>query len=232
MTPLDIDSASAIKHILEHRPDRCMRIILPSQPSARLKELEGLARSKGVSVDKGSSLRAVIKGFEYTSFETMLSQVANKKRALILALDHLQDPQNLGAICRTAEGLGIDAVLLPKHRGVLITPGVYHASVGAVETLPIVLVTNLAESLRKLKDHQFWILGTHVDKDTQPIDGIPDYEKKALVLGAEWEGMSAGLEKVCDLSVTLPLKGKIESLNVSAAGAILMHELMKCEKPS
>jgi 23S rRNA (guanosine2251-2'-O)-methyltransferase len=98
-----------------------------------------------------------------------------------LALDHLQDPQNFGALCRTAEGLGVDGILLPKDRSVTVTAGVYHASVGAVETIPIIQVVNLNEALRQLKEAEFWIVGTALSEQSHDLDDTPDFDKKASV---------------------------------------------------
>jgi 23S rRNA (guanosine2251-2'-O)-methyltransferase len=156
----------------------------------------------------------------------LIQKAAAQSRALVLALDHLQDPQNFGALCRSAEALGALGVLIPKDRGVGVTAGVYHASVGAVETIPIVQVTNLSAALRELKEAGFWIVGTSLNKDAMELSKIPSFEKIVLVLGAELEGMSASIEKSCDCVTYVPLIGKVQSLNVSAAGAILLHSLL------
>src|SRR5205823_2883466 len=136
-------------------------------------------------------------------------------------------PQNFGAICRTAEGLGVSGIILPKDRSVAVTPGVYSASVGAVETVPIAQVANLGEALRKLKDRGFWIIGAAVGANAKAPWEMPPFEKAVLVLGAELEGLSPVLEKNCDWLARIPLAGRIESLNVSVAGALLMYELLR-----
>jgi 23S rRNA (guanosine2251-2'-O)-methyltransferase len=145
----------------------------------------------------------------------------------VLALDHLQDPQNFGALCRSAEAFGASAILLPKDRGVQVTPGVYHASVGAVETVPIVLVANLGEALRRLKETGYWVVGSAIGGGAKPPWETPDFAKTILVLGAELEGMSQLIEKTCDWKVEIPMAGDIQSLNVSAAGAVLLYELTR-----
>lgn len=235
MRELEITSLSAIEHLLSHKPERVRRIFLYGG-SPRVKELEALAREAGIPVDTGGGrgkeknfepVRAYVSSFEYTEISELLAALKEEKRSVVVALDHLQDPQNFGAICRTAEGLGVSAVILPKDRSVAVSPGVYHASVGAVETVPVVLVSNISDGLRKLKDEGFWIVGTTLTEGATSLEKMPDFDKVALVLGAELEGLSPAIEKMCDWRLYIPLAGKVQSLNVSAAGAILMHELMK-----
>lgn len=233
---LEITSLSAIEHVLTYRPEKVRRLFL-SGNSPRVKSLEEKARAAKVQIDFGGArpkgdrpfepVRAWLAPFEYTELRDFLTAVEGQKRALVLALDHLQDPQNFGALVRTAEGLGAAGVLLPKDRSVTVSAGVYHASVGAVETIPIVLVTNVAEGLRKMKEAGFWIVGTMLGEGATPPWEIPDFEKVVLVLGAELEGLSAGVDKICDWKAEIPLAGKIQSLNVSAAGAILMYQLLR-----
>lgn len=240
MKEIEITSLSAIEHLLSHKPERVRRLFLYGG-SPRVKELEYLARRAGVAVDTGGSrgkeknfepVRAYIAPFQYTEMAELLEGVSQKNRAIVIALDHLQDPQNFGAICRTAEALGVSGVLLPRDRSVVVTPGVYSASVGAVETVPVVQVSNVGEGLRKLKEAGFWIVGTTLNEGATGIEAMPDFDKVVLVLGAELEGLSPGIEKLCDWRIYIPLIGKVQSLNVSAAGAILMHELMKSRQDS
>jgi len=228
---LDIQSLSAIEHMLTHCPERVHQVWLYSD-SPRTRNLERLARQAQIPVEftrekreSDEPVRARVLPFEYTELKDLIGELAGEKRSLLLALDHLQDPQNFGAICRTAEGLGVGAILLPKDRSVAVTPGVYHASVGAVETIPVVAISNLGEALRKLKDAGYWIVGTTLGEGSTDLAAMPDFEKIVLVMGAEWEGLSTGIEKLCDWKLHIPLAGKVQSLNVSAAGAILMYAL-------
>ena len=130
-------------------------------------------------------------------------------------------------LASSAEGLGALGILIPKDRSTSVTPGTYHASVGAVETLAIVQVNNLNEALRKLKDAGFWIVGTKLGEGAKPLKELPDFEKVVLVLGSELQGLSPAIAKTCDWLVEITLRGKIQSLNVSNAGAILMYELTR-----
>lgn len=230
---IEITSLSAIEHVVEHRPERVRLLRVIQRPDGRVSALVSLARAAGISVDmslgkgKDEGAVALLHAFEYTELSELMESLADKKHSVILALDHLQDPQNLGALCRTAEGLGIDGVLLPKDRSVTVTSGTYHASVGAVETLPVCQVSNLGDALRKLKDKNYWIVGSTLAEGATALEEMPDFDKIALVLGAELEGMAPAMEKLCDWRIMLPLSGKVQSLNVSAAGAILMYEMLR-----
>lgn len=230
---IEVSSLSAIEHILQHRPERIRTLKIPHKGDGRVAGIEEMAKEAGIKIDysisktKGEAATAVLHPFEYMDLAGLLEHVSEKPKVFLLALDHLQDPQNLGAICRSAEGLGLDGVLLPKDRSVGVSAGAYHASVGAVETLPMVSVGNLGEALRKLKKEGFWIVGSTLSPEAREPESVPNFEKMVLVLGAELEGMAPALEKVCDWHVKIPLTGQVQSLNVSAAGAILMYELLR-----
>lgn len=230
---LEIQSLSAIEHILAHKPDRIEQLFLSVSGTAasRVRAIEATARRMGIKVDtsvRGGAepARARLRAYEYAQWDSLLYELSRQQRCVVLALDHLQDPQNFGALCRTAEGLGVAAVLTPKDRAVAVGPGVYHASAGAVETVPIALVGNLTESLKRLKENGFWILGTTCSSGATRPEEIPNFDKTVLVLGAEGEGLSHAVEKICDWKTEIPLSGKIQSLNVNAAGAILLHFLV------
>lgn len=233
---LEIFSLSAIEHILRYRPEKVLSLSIQSgqKNSPRIEHITGLARDLGLSIGSHTKkepfqepVMAHLKPFEYTDWESWLLGLGKEKTGLVLALDHLQDPQNLGALCRTAEALGVKGILLPKDRSVTVSAGTYHASVGAVETIPIIQVVNLNEALRKLKNEDFWIVGTSLSETAKPLEETPSYEKIVLVLGTEFEGLKPATLGTCDWITQIPLSGKIQSLNVSAAGAILMFELLR-----
>jgi 23S rRNA (guanosine2251-2'-O)-methyltransferase len=234
---LEITSLSAIVHILTHCPDRIERIAFSgAHPAGRAGEIHTLAKRNRITVEMGGRpdgageiVKAYLTPFRYHELRDFTATLKNKKSAVVLALDHLQDPQNFGALCRTAEGLGIAGILLPKDRSVAVGPGVYNASVGAVETLPIVMVANLADGLRKLKESGFWIVGAAIGPEAHPPWQMPTFEKIALVLGTEYEGLTPTIEKLCDWKIEIPLTGHVQSLNVSVAGGILMYHLQNRE---
>jgi 23S rRNA (guanosine2251-2'-O)-methyltransferase len=230
---LEVTSLSAISHLLRHKPQQIQTLFLSPSRNPRLDELEKLAKSQHVRTDRnyksnvpGEQGKAVLHPFVYTELPALIENLADEKKALVLVLDHLQDPQNLGALARSAEGLGAKAIVIPKDRGAGVTGGVYNASVGAIETLPVAQVVNIGESLRKLKAAGFWIVGADHGDKSNTLEKTPDFDRIALVLGAEWEGLGKQILETCDWLVRIPIRGSIESLNVSAAGAILMYELL------
>ena len=233
---LEIQSLSAIEHLLRHCPEKILSMSLQHsyKTPPRVEAILALAKDSGISIGTHSKkdpssepLIAHIKPFQYGNWSDWIRTLKENDKALVLALDHLQDPQNLGALCRTAEALGVKGVLIPKDRSVSVTSGTYHASVGAVETIPVLQVTNLNEGLRKLKEEGFWIVGAALGETSKPLHETPDFNKIVLVLGPELEGLKPMTLTNCDWVTEIPLQGKVQSLNVSAAGAILMYELSR-----
>ncbi len=162
-----------------------------------------------------------VKDFNYTSFEDLIKSDTNK----LIILDHLEDPHNLGAIIRTVEASGIDGIILPRNRSVSVNETVMKTSVGALYNVPITEVTNLKQTINKLKQLGFWIIGTDMDGvDYQSID-YP--EKVVLVIGSEGFGMSRLVKEACDYVVKIPMHGKINSLNASVAAGIMIYELIR-----
>ena len=161
---------------------------------------------------------AVLKEFSYSKLETVINS------HLLLALDHIQDPQNLGNIIRSACAFGVDGIILPKDRSASITPSVIKASAGAVIHMPVVRITNMAQTLNKLKTKGFWIVGTVVK------DGIPLWDFKppfplVVVVGHEQKGLSRLIREKCDFLITIPMQSTIASLNVAIATAVCLYEI-------
>jgi len=145
---------------------------------------------------------------------------------LLLILDCVQDPNNLGAILRTADGAGVHAVIAPKDKSVGLTDTVRRVSVGASESVPFVKVTNLARTMRKLKDRGIWIVGTS-DKATQSLYETDFKGAVALVMGREGEGMRQLTEAECDFLISFPMRGSVECLNVSVATGVCLYEAVR-----
>ncbi|MEA2311798.1 MAG: rRNA (guanosine2251-2-O)-methyltransferase, partial [Solirubrobacteraceae bacterium] len=146
--------------------------------------------------------------------------------ALIVALDEVTDPQNLGAVCRSAEAAGATGVVVPERRSAEVTGAVCKASAGAVEHLRVARVRNLADFLADAKAVGAWVYGASAGARTSY--DAPDYRGKVvMVLGAEGRGLRPRVAKGCDDLVSLPLRGRIESLNVSAAAAVLLYEILQ-----
>ncbi len=156
--------------------------------------------------------------FPYQSADSLLSA----KAPLLVALDQVQDPQNLGSICRSAECAGASGVVLPARRSVLVTPAVCKASAGAVEHLAIAQVRNLVDFLGQAKRAGLWCYGA--EAGAQVSYASVDYSGGAvLVLGSEGRGLRPRVAAACDLLVSIPLSGRIESLSVAAAAAVLLY---------
>ncbi|WP_228430656.1 23S rRNA (guanosine(2251)-2'-O)-methyltransferase RlmB [Baekduia soli] len=152
------------------------------------------------------------------------AQLLRAPRPLLVALDEVQDPQNVGAIARSAECAGATGLVLPRHRSAEVTPAVCKASAGAVEHLPVATVRNLADFLSEAKQAGLWVYGA--DAAGVPYDR-PDYGDAGtvLVMGAEGRGLRPRVRSSCDALVALPLRGRMESLNVSAAAAVLLYAI-------
>jgi 23S rRNA (guanosine2251-2'-O)-methyltransferase len=230
---METTSLSAISHLLQYRPELIRSLRLADRPGTRLAEIEALAKKQGMrpsrekGLGEGESAIALLAPFPFVDLKELTQSLESAQHSLIVVLDHIQDPQNFGAICRTAEALGANGIVIPRHRSVSVTGAVFAASAGAVGTLPICQVANTGDGLRKLKEAGHWIVGSTLGEGATEIEKMPTFEKIALVLGAEGEGIGALTESLCDWKIKIPLPGKVQSLNVSAAGAVLIHELMR-----
>jgi 23S rRNA (guanosine2251-2'-O)-methyltransferase len=151
--------------------------------------------------------------------------------ALVLALDQVQDPRNLGAVCRSAEAAGAAGVVIPQRRSAAVTAAACKASAGAVEHLPVARVTNLADWLGEAKEAGAWIYGADAEAPARHSDADLT-GRVVLVLGGEGKGLRRRVAETCDLLVSIPLRGRVESLNVSAAAAVLTFEALRQRAPS
>ncbi len=205
----DLESLSS--KIQEHR--------IPIQVMKR-DQLERLVNSRS-----HQGLVAKVKEVPKVDFDQFTNLLLKRDKALILALDSIEDPQNLGALLRAAECFGVDAVIWSKNRGVGVTPVVSKVSCGASELIPIITVSNLAESLRALGQEGFEITGAMVDDKAIQLSKFKRANHMVLVVGSEGNGLRPLIQKLCKRKVAIALKGKIESLNVSQATSILLAHL-------
>jgi 23S rRNA (guanosine2251-2'-O)-methyltransferase len=158
--------------------------------------------------------------------EKELDQFLNKDESLILILDGITDPHNFGACLRTADAVGVDCVIIPKDNAVGITPIVRKVASGAVDTVPVVQVTNLVRSIKKCKDAGVWVYGAAGETDTTVYQ--TDLKGKvAIVMGAEEKGLRRLTRETCDALFKIPMQGKVESLNVSVATAVILYEVVR-----
>ena len=153
-------------------------------------------------------------------------ELAAAERPLLACLDQVSDPRNLGAVCRSAEGAGATGVVLPAHGSARVTPAVCRASAGAVEHLPVAVVTNLARYLADVKGDRLWCYAAAGDADAALWD-VDLTGGVALVFGAEGRGVRPLVRRTCDGAIAIPLEGRVESLNVSVAASLLLYEALR-----
>ncbi|MEJ7762889.1 MAG: 23S rRNA (guanosine(2251)-2'-O)-methyltransferase RlmB [Thermomicrobiales bacterium] len=172
------------------------------------------ANHQGVALDAAP--------FEYADID--LSPPASE--LVTLALDHVQDPRNLGTLLRTADACGVHQVLIPTDRAVIVTPAVVNASAGAVEHLRVALVTNLARTLDDLKAAGWWVIGLEAHEQSTDLFTTTLPRPAVLVVGSEGEGIGRNVLRRCDLLVNLPMRGQVSSLNAATAASVALYHLM------
>jgi 23S rRNA (guanosine2251-2'-O)-methyltransferase len=176
---------------------------------------------------KHQGVVARIAAYRYLPFDDLLQQVAaSSGSSWILVLDGVTDPRNFGALLRTAEAVGVNYIIIPKDRSVEVTPLVVKASAGAAHHINISRVTNLRRTIRELKQHNYWTVGL----DSQGRNSIYDKtypDRLVIVLGSEGHGIRPINLRECDFIVSIPMLGKVGSLNVSVAGAVFLYELLR-----
>lgn len=208
------------------------------QPDRRIEGVIGLAAEHNIAIERvdrvqldhwsqgghhqGVMARAA--QYPYATLDDLVERGGN-----LLLLDHLQDPQNLGTLLRTAEAAAIGGVLIPADRAAAITPAVVNASAGAVEHLAIARVTNLARAITTLKERDWWIVALDTGPDAVDLFTTDLPSPIALVVGSEGPGLGQNIRRLCDLVVSLPMRGQVASLNAATAGAIALFDLVRRE---
>src|SRR5581483_4752820 len=165
--------------------------------------------------------------FEYASLDDVLASRRRERAALLVVLDHVTDPHNVGAIVRSAECAGATAVVLPERRSAGINATVRKSSAGATAYVPIVRVANVAQTLRTLKKAGIWVYGAALGEGAQPYTAADLRGDAALVIGAEGSGIAPLVQRECDALVEIPLLGRVASLNASVAAGILLYEAVR-----
>lgn len=232
----------AVRTLLQQRPERAALLILQKgRDDARVTEIAKLAQAKGIKTElrdgreldrlagserhQGACLHIRSVGvLGEGALDDLLDSATSAP--FLLVLDGVQDPHNLGACLRTADAAGVTAVIVPKDRAAGLSAVVRKVASGAAETVPLIQVTNLARALRWLKERDIWIVGTddeaphslYASKLTGPL---------AVVLGAEGTGLRRLTRENCDALVSIPMRGVVESLNVSVATGVLLYEALR-----
>jgi len=231
----------AVRAMLERHPQRVLGVRLAEQRGdARVRTIEELARSHRITVKRVESqaLREQLGDVAHQGVaaevvplapwdeEQLLTALTAARAPLLLALDGVQDPHNLGACLRSADACGALAVIVPRDRAAQLSPAVRKVAAGAAESTPVVAVTNLVRTLKLLKEAGLWVVGAEAtaDKDASEVDlkgGV------VLVLGSEGTGLRHLTQQNCDFRVRLPQLGAVESLNVSVAAGMLLYEAVR-----
>ncbi len=205
------EKSEVLKQIRKNAEQLGIPVIL--SPREKLNHLTGNKNHQGVV--------GIASAHEYSSLEEILKKLSDK--TILLALDHLEDPQNLGALLRTSDAVGVKGVILPKRRSAGLTGGAAKASAGAIRYVPVVKTSNLHQALLVLRKHGFFIIGADQSAEKNYRE-IPYPEKVVLTLGNEHKGLSFLIKNNCDILVKIPMVGHLDSLNVSAAGSLLLYE--------
>lgn len=174
---------------------------------------------------QGVALRA--HGYPYGDMEQLLRAVEDDPATTVLVLDHIEDPQNLGSLLRTADAAGVAGVIIPEDRGALVTPAASRASAGAAEHLCVVKVVNIARAMEELKEAGCWITGLDWGDDARNYTDVDLAGRVALVVGNEGHGIGRLVREKCDFIAQIPMEGRVASLNASVAGAIALYEILR-----
>ncbi len=187
-------------------------------PRADLDRRTSFVNHQGVALETS--------GYLYAAFDDLLTSPGT-----ILVLDHLQDPQNLGTLLRAAEATGVSGVVIPRDRAVEVTPAVVNASAGAVEHLRVAQVPNLARAIEDVKAAGWWSAALDTGDDAQDLYRTAIPTPLALVIGAEGAGVSHNVRRHCDLVLSIPMIGRVASLNAATAGSVALFEVLRRSMP-
>ena len=213
-----------VAELLRSRRRRALQIWATKDPGVPFQRATTDQLTARAGTDAHQGIVADAEPYPYAGAADLLGAA----RGLVIVLDEVQDPQNLGAVCRTAEVAGALGVVIPERRAVDVTPAVCKASAGAVEHLAVARVRNIADFLAEAKTAGFWCYGAAADAASNAF-AVDWPECVALVLGAEGKGLRPRVAKACDQLVSVPMRGRLGSLNVSATAAVLTYLAMQRE---
>jgi 23S rRNA (guanosine2251-2'-O)-methyltransferase len=219
-----LDHVSVARERQDDRLERLMELCRTAGIRVALEPRDQLTRLARTDAHQG--VLAVVRERRFLGIEDLLEPAEAGQHRFFLALDGVEDPHNLGALLRTADGAGIDGVILPERRSAPVTATVAKTSAGASEHVRIARVTNLVRALEQMKQKHVWVLGL----DERGTPDYTDFDFKTdcvLVLGREGAGLHALVKKTCDHLLRIPMAGQVSSLNVSVAGAVVMYEAMR-----
>lgn len=231
----------AINSALQKHPEQIIKIVIAQNTSnRRLDEIDETAKKLGIKrsreplaflnrhcKDRHQDVIAVIKVPRLPDEHDLKKHIAEWNNPLILVLDNLEDPRNLGACLRSADAVGVNAVIIPKHKSASITPVTRKTAAGAADSLNIYQVTNIANTLIMLKDNGLWVTGTDCEEHSKNLYQTDMSGPLAIVMGNEGKGIRPLVKKHCDFLIHIPMFGTVQSLNVSVATGITLFETMR-----
>ena len=229
----------AVEAALRNQSENVLQVFVQQgRNDNRIKKLLDIAKNSGVSLQSISNEKlkekcprarhqGVVAEIRASKSGTVsLDEVLLKEKVLLLILDEVQDPHNIGACLRTADAIGVDAVVVSKNRSPALTPVIRNVASGAAETVPYIMVSNIARALDKIKDSNVWVMGTSGDAE-QSIYESNASDRLALVMGSEGKGMRRLTREACDELISIPMQGSVESLNISVATAVCLFEIRR-----
>jgi len=232
----------AVRTLLQQRPERAsLLIVQKGREDARVSEVTKLAQAAGIKIEwrDARELDRLATGDRHQGVcirmkssdvlgEGALDELLDRASSppLLLVLDGVQDPHNLGACLRTADAAGVTAVIVPRDRAAGLSPTVRKVASGAAETVPLIQVVNLARTLRWLKERDIWVVGTD-DQAPKSLFQTSLTGPLAVVLGAEGPGLRRLTKEHCDALICIPMRGVVESLNVSVATGVVLYEALR-----
>ena len=236
-----IGGLHAVQALIEHQPERIIQLFLAEQrQDPKCQAILHAAKQQGISVQNiamnkldhllpnvnHQGIAATCTPLKNLDEQHLLGLIQNTDNPLFLILDGVQDPHNLGACLRTANAAGVTAVIIPKDRSATLNATVHKVACGAADFIPVVVVTNLARALKKLKDEGVWLVGL-AGEATESLFQTKLLGPLGLVLGAEEQGMRRLTREHCDVLASLPMQGIVSSLNVSVAAGISLFEAVR-----
>ena len=233
---------NAVKEIIRIRPDSVSTLLVEADKGKRIKEIQQVAKKNNIEVvtQNTSFFRKTFSELNHQGVgiicnkrleenENFLETLIEKDNLLLLILEHITDPQNVGACIRSAAAAGVDAVIVPKNRSCHLTPTVRKISSGGAELIPFVVVTNIVRTINKLKDAGVVIYGTNMEA-SKSYNDVTYSAKSALIIGSEDKGMKRLTAESCDEIIKINMPGRIESLNASVSTGIMLFEMINQKK--
>ena len=217
LPPASPDEDEQLKVIRAEAASR--RLVIRTAERNQLDKLTRFGNHQGVALKTT--------GYPYVGFEELVEEVENDENALVIVLDHLEDPQNVGSILRTACAVGATGVVIPEDRACGITPAAVRASAGGAEHIKVAHVVNLPRAMESLKKAGVWLSGLDWGDDAKNYTDIDFKGRVGLVIGAEGRGISRLVRENCDFIAELPMPGGFESLNAGVAAAVAMYEVVR-----